>query len=131
MAVAIYSFSALLEIDCNGSIADMTILKNTFPVTPTITPDSLSPTITFAGYNVVTEDCVFNTNFATSLVDDSGAGAGYTKTGMVVPRVLLSGGGDTWVDFHAYIVRPTGSLQPYPFRTYPPYYLNFKQYINV
>ena len=130
MAIQIYSFSALLEIDCDNIIANMTILKNTFPITPTIYPEPLYPYITFPSLVVVPENCVFNTNFGFSLVNDSGVvGAGYNKTGMIVPRVVTSGG-DTIVDFKAYVVRPTGVLEAYPFITYQPYYLNFKEYKN-
>jgi hypothetical protein len=131
MAIQIYSFSALLDIDCDNIIANMTILKNTFPVTPTITAEPLYPYITFASLSVVPEDCVFNTNFQFSLVNDTGVvGAGYNKPSMIVPRVLTSGT-DTIVDFTAYVVRPTATLEAYPFITYQPCYLNLKQYINA
>lgn len=131
MAIQVYSFSATLDINCDDVVANMTILKNTFPVTPIITADSLSPYISFQTYEVDVYNCVFNTNFQFSLVNDSGtSGAGYSKTGRIVPRVLTAVG-DTLVDFRAYVVRPTGVLEAYPFVTYQPYYLNFKEYKNL
>lgn len=130
MAIQVYSFSASLDIDCDGTIADMTILKNTFPVTPVITPDSLFPYITFAGYVVDIYNCVFNTNFGYTLIDDSGSGAGYTKTGMVVPRVQEDSI-DTRIIFRAYSVKTTLSLTSYPFLTSGTYYFNFKEYKNI
>lgn len=130
MPVQIYSFSALLDIDCNNSIANLTILKNTFPSTstPYMVANITQPQLYFDGYLVDVTNCVFNTNFGYSLVDR--AGAGYNETGIIVPRVSNSGA-DTIIGFFGYKPNPTDSLTALPFLTLAPYFFNFKEYKNV
>ena len=130
MAIQVYSFSALLDIDCDNTTANLTILKNTFPSTstPYIIPDQTQPYIDFEGYIADPVNCVFNTNFGFTLVDTSGTFSGYNETGIIVPRVLIAGA-DTIVDFTGF--RPKLSANNFPFKTYAPYYFNFKEYKNI
>ena len=128
MAVGIRSFSALIDVDIYANTADMTILKNTFPSTPTFSiVDSVDTLIYFPNsVSIETQDTIFSTNWAFNLVDTADSGSTYNQSGILIPTIE----GSTSVRLSSYFIRQY-TLGHLPYKTYAPLYFNIKQLYNA
>jgi hypothetical protein len=128
MAVGIRSFSALIDVDIYANTANMTILKNTFPSTPTFAIfDAVDTLIYFPNsVSIATTDTIFSTNWAFNLVDTANSGSTYNQTGIIIPTIE----GSVSVRLSCYFVRQY-TLGHLPYKTYAPLYFNIKQLYNA
>ena len=130
MAVGIRSFSCLLDIDTISATGTMTILKNTFSVTPTLQVFEGTIATSYIQWGGITVDplnCVMNINYAFTLV--SADGVSFNQTGMLLP--------DLNVNFGSVVTKINiipkfiiGNTSDY-IKTYPPFYLNFKEFYTI
>lgn len=131
MAVGVRSFSCLLDIDTLNVTGTMTILKNTFSVTPTLQvfEGTLATSyIRWGGIIVDPLNCVMNTNFGLTLV--SGSGVALDKFGLFLPNLSINiGSVYTDISIIPKII-DSGGTSDY-IKTYQPFYFNFKEFYSI
>lgn len=130
MAVGIRSFSCLLDIDTISATGTMTILKNTFSVTPTLQVFEGTIATSYIQWGGIAADplnCVINTNFAFTLVSESGVS--FDTFGVLLPDLNVNFGSVvTKINIIPKLI--LGNTSDY-IKTIPPFYLNFKEFYSI